>query len=186
VNKIKKPFNLLDFMPRLDPLWSRQESVSHRREAIKSFKAKANASRKPAEKFADWMTSKFGTISFLLLNGILFTSWIIINTGKVSSIKTFDPYPFVMLTTIVSLEAIFLAITVLISQNREYKITELREEIEFQINTIAEGEITKVISLLAILLEKQGVDIDKDPELKEMLKPFNTAQMERKIEKELS
>jgi uncharacterized membrane protein len=137
-----------------------------------------------AEKFADTLTTKFGTVSFLFINAVWFTVWIIINKG-LTPLSIFDPFPFGLLTMIVSLEAIFLAIIVLISQNREARIAELREEIELQISTLAEGETTKLISLMVILLKKQGIVIN-DSELSFMLKPTDTAKLERDLEKELS
>jgi uncharacterized membrane protein len=49
---------------------------------------------------------------------VWFASWILVNSERVASIKPFDPYPFSLLTMIVSLEAIFLSIWILISQNQ--------------------------------------------------------------------
>lgn len=174
-----KPFNPLNI------LTPHQETVQRRRKAIKSFKAKMDAKRSPIEKFADFLTAKFGTVTFLALNMIWFAAWIAINTGNVPGVEAFDPFPFGLLTMIVSLEAIGLAIIVLVSQNREARISELREEIELQINTVSETELTKLISLMALLLEKQGVKIDDDPELKKMLKPTDSAEMIRQLEAEL-
>ncbi len=169
----------------LNPFSINSEIVDKRRKQIKSFKAKADAKRTVTERFADWLTSRFGSIAFLTINAIWFTAWILINTDKVPFISSFDPYPFGFLTMVVSLEAIFLAIIVLISQNREARIGELREEIELQISTISETELTKLIHLVVVLLEKQGVKIDEDPELKKMLRPINNAAIEREIESEL-
>jgi uncharacterized membrane protein len=169
----------------LNPFLSHEENVDRRRKAIKSFKAKADAKRTFAERFADWLTSRFGSVAFLVLNALWFTGWILINTDKIPAIKPFDPYPFGFLTMVVSLEAIFLAIIVLISQNRETKIGELREEIELQISTVAEGELTKLIKLVVILLENQGIKIDEDPELKKMLRPMDNEAIQRELEQEL-
>lgn len=183
---MQNPLNPLNPLHVLDPLLAHQDSVQGRRKAIKSFKAKADAKRTRTEKFADFLTAKFGTVTFLTLNFIWFAIWIPINTGKVPFIEPFDPFPFGLLTMIVSLEAIGLAIIVLISQNREARVTELREEIDLQLNTIAEGELTKLISLMTLLLEKQGVKIEDDPELKKMLVPINSAELIRQLEQELS
>lgn len=181
---MQNPLNPLNPLHVLDPLLPHQEAVQQRRKAIKSFKAKADAKRSPSDKFADLLTAKFGTVVFLALNIVWFVVWIVINTGM-TSIEPFDPFPFGLLTMIVSLEAIMLAIIVLISQNREARVSELREEIELQMSTISEGEVTKLIGLMAILLEKQGVKID-DPEVKKMLKPIDSAEMIRQLEAELS
>lgn len=175
---------VMDLFNSINPHASHQENVETRRKVVKSLKAKANAKRSPAEKFADWMTAKFGSIFFLGLNALWFGIWIPINVGLIPGIEPFDPFPFGLLTMVVSLEAIFLAIIVLISQNREARVAELREEIELQISTISEGEITKLIHLVTLLLEKQGIKTD-DPELQKMLKPTNPEVLQKQVEKEL-
>lgn len=161
------------------------KAVKARRQIIKSFKAKADARRTGPEKFADFLTAKFGSVFFLSINVVWFVVWIVINTGLIPSINPFDEFPFGLLTMVVSLEAIILAIVVLISQNRETKIGQLREEIELQINTMSEVEVTKLIKMVSLLMEKQGINIEHDEELKEMLKPFNSDQVEKQLEKEL-
>lgn len=181
---MQNPLNPLNPLHMLNPLLSHEETVQNRRKAIKSFKAKADAKRSPAEKFADLLTAKFGSVTFLTLNALWFAVWIPINMGLIPGIEPFDPFPFGLLTMIVSLEAIALAIIVLISQNREARVSELREEVELQINTIADSELTKIINLLALLLEKEGVKID-DPEIKKMLKPIDSAAIVRQLEAEL-
>jgi uncharacterized membrane protein len=90
-----------------------------------------------------------------------------------------------LLTTFVSLEAIILAIFVLISQNRSLKVDDIREETHLQINIITEREITKLMKMVVILLEKQGVDLSQDPELKKMLKPVSESEIEKQLEKEI-
>lgn len=169
----------------LSPFSSHQDNVSSRRKLIKSFKAREDAKRSSAEKFADWLTAKFGSVAFLTVNAIWFAVWVSINTGLVPWIEPFDPFPFGLLTMVVSLEAIFLAIIVLISQNREARIGELREEIELQMSTIGETELSKMLNLMVKLLEKEGIKLDDDPELKKMLRPIDNAAMERDLEKEL-
>ena len=158
--------------------------TKHHRLVVQSFRAKADAKRTFADKLADKLTAKFGTILFLSLNAIWFLVWIAINTDIIPGIAPFDPFPFGLLTMIVSLEAIFLAIIVLISQNRAAKIAELREEIDLQINSIAESEVTKVIVLLGILLKKNGIKLD-DPELVDMVRPIRSQDIERILENQL-
>jgi len=158
--------------------------TKHRRLVIQSFRAKADAKRTLSDKFADKLTSKFGTVLFLGLNALWFFVWIVINTGLVPGVEPFDPFPFGLLTMIVSLEAIFLAIIVLISQNRAAKVAELREEVDLQINSIAETEISKTIMMLGLLLDKNGITIE-DPEIADMVRPIRSADIQRMLEKQL-
>ena len=75
-----------------------------------------------------------------MINGGWFIVWIIVNTFAVG-ITAFDPYPFGLLTMIVSLEAIFLSCFVLISQNRQAEKDRVRSDIEYEVNIKAELEI---------------------------------------------
>lgn len=162
------------------------ENASKRQKTIHSFKAKVNKNRSAVDKLADWLTASFGTISFLFLNAAFFFVWIVWNMGLIPGLSPIDPFPFGLLTMVVSLEAIFLAIIVLISQNREARVAELREEMELYINTYAENEITKVMYLLTLLLEKNGIDVSADTDLKEMLESVDSEVIERELEKQLS
>jgi uncharacterized membrane protein len=173
-----RPFSFL-------PLLFKEHEGHHHGKILKTIKAKADARRTRGEKLADWMTGTFGSATFLTINILIFIFWILVNINAIPGIAPFDPFPFNLLTTVVSLEAIFLAIFVLISQNRTAKVDDLREEIHLQINLIAEKEITKIGQMLAILLEKNGVDLSNDPELKKLLRPVSEDEIERRLEKEI-
>lgn len=137
------------------------------------------------ERLADFLTKQFGTVAFLGLNVVWFVVWISWNSG-VLGLEPFDPYPFGFLTMAVSLEAIGLAIVVVISQNRAAKVADVREEIALQINKVSEEEITKIMELLVVLLEKQGVDLQSDSDLQKMLRPLEATEIEVEVERELS
>jgi CRP/FNR family cyclic AMP-dependent transcriptional regulator len=94
----------------------------------------------PLQKIADWIAWFSGSMPFLMINGGWFIIWVILNTFPVG-IPAFDPYPFGLLTMIVSLEAIFLSCFVLISQNRQAEKDHVRSDIEYEVNIKAELEI---------------------------------------------
>jgi len=175
---------MLNHISFLKSLFGENEDVQ--RKVFRSIKAKADAKRTAIERLADWVTAIFGSNTFLSLNILVFVTWVLINTKIITIISPFDPFPFTLMTTIVSLEAIILAIFVLMSQNRTAKIDDLREETHLQLNIIAEREITKVMKMLAILLEKQGVDLSQDPELQKMIRPVSEEEIEKRLEKEIS
>lgn len=97
------------------------------------------------QRIADWIAWFSGSMLFLMINGGWFIIWISLNTlllpkhsdGSVG----FDPYPFGLLTMIVSLEAIFLSCFVLISQNRQAEKDRVRADIEYEVNIKAELEV---------------------------------------------
>jgi CRP/FNR family transcriptional regulator, cyclic AMP receptor protein len=89
---------------------------------------------------ADWISWFSGSMWFLLINAIWFVVWITVNTLPLG-VPQFDPYPFGLLTMIVSLEAIFLSCFVLISQNRQAEKDRVRSNIEYEVNIKAELEV---------------------------------------------
>jgi len=104
------------------------------------------------EKVADVIAEFSGSISFLVLNAMWFFAWIVWNT--LPFVKHFDPYPFGFLTMVVSLEAIFLSIFVLVSQNRQAAKDRLRADAEYEVNLKAELEITNLHEKVDFLTEE--------------------------------
>jgi uncharacterized membrane protein len=92
------------------------------------------------QRLSDWLAWFSGSLPFLLISVTWFLVWIIVNTFDVG-IPQFDPYPFGLLTMIVSLEAIFLSIFVLISQNRQAEKDRVRSNIDYEVNVKAELEV---------------------------------------------
>ncbi len=95
------------------------------------------------QRVADWLAWFSGSIPFLVLHALWFGFWIALNVDllRVSGLSGFDPFPFGLLTMIVSLEAIFLATFVLISQNRQVEKDKVRGDIEYDVNIKAEMEV---------------------------------------------
>ncbi len=92
------------------------------------------------QRIADWLAWFSGSMPFLISHTIWFTVWVSLNTFILGD-KAFDPFPFGLLTMIVSLEAIFLACFVLISQNRQAEKDKVRADIEYEVNIKAELEV---------------------------------------------
>jgi uncharacterized membrane protein len=106
-------------------------------------------------KLADFIADYSGRISFVVIHVIWFGFWIYVNTHHpLFGIPEFDPYPFGLLTMIVSLEAIFLATFILISQNRQGAKSELRAELDYQVNLKTEKEVAELESLLRDIREE--------------------------------
>ena len=152
---------------------------------IKSVKGRADQRRRLSERIADVLTLGFGSMAFLVINVVWFIVWIVINVGLIPGIEPFDPFPFGFLTMVVSLEAIALAIIVLMSQNRAAKIADLREEVDLEIDRMAEAELTKLLQIVSRLAEKQGIDLSRDHELREMVQPADHGKIEAALQQEV-
>lgn len=151
---------------------------------IQSFEAKELKKRSWSVRLADDLTETFGSLLFLGINVSLFIFWILANSGKIPNLAIFDPFPYPLMTTVVSLEAIILTLIVLMSQNRQSFISNLREEIDMQVNIASEREITKILQILVKIAEKQGIKLD-DKDLIEMLKNIEVSYLERKLAEQL-
>ncbi|MFL6258019.1 MAG: DUF1003 domain-containing protein [Pyrinomonadaceae bacterium] len=95
------------------------------------------------QRIADWLAWFSGSMLFLFIHAVWFSAWIALNVGvlNIPGLSGFDPYPFGLLTMIVSLEAIFLSTFVLISANRQAEKDKVRADIEYDVNIKAEMEV---------------------------------------------
>lgn len=153
--------------------------------AFKAIKAEHAAHRTRMDMFSETLTRIASSTLFLVFHALGFAIWIIWNTGFVPDVQVFDPYPFGMLTMVVSLEAIFLSIFVLMTQNKESAIAELREELTLQVNLRMEEEVTKTLHLVAGLYTRLGHTLARDPELEQMLEPLDPQEMERDLTEQI-
>ena len=79
-------------------------------------------------RMAEILSDFSGSMPFVYFHVIWFVLWVLINQGFFSpKIRPFDPFPYGLLTMVVSLEAIFLATFVLINQNRQALIETYRD-----------------------------------------------------------
>ncbi|GAC1421878.1 MAG: hypothetical protein NVS4B1_03570 [Ktedonobacteraceae bacterium] len=97
------------------------------------------------QRVADLIADFSGSMPFLLINLVAFVGWILANTIGPKSVQ-FDPYPFQFLTMAVSLEAIFLSIFVLISQNRQSSKDRIKADLDYQVNVKSELEMSVMVT----------------------------------------
>jgi uncharacterized membrane protein len=126
-------------------------------EAVAQLEAADRARQTAAERFSDAVARLAGTGWFAGLHVVWFVAWITWNAGLVPGRRPIDPFPFSFLTLVVSLEAIFLTLFVLISQNNLTRQSERRAQLDLQVNMLAEQESTKTVALLKRIA--QGLDI---------------------------
>ena len=120
------------------------------------LRTKAAHERGLQDRIADSITSISGRMIFAYVHIVWFGIWILLNTGYVG-MPAFDPFPYGLLTMIVSLEAIFLSTFVLISQNRLGRETERRADLDLHIGLLTEHELTRVLQMLDAIQDKLGI-----------------------------
>jgi uncharacterized membrane protein len=161
-------------------------NIGQDQRTVKSIKAKTDEKRSFIEIVVDRATALLGSHIFLFANVLFFSAWIVINSGLIPGLKPFDKFPFSLLTTAVSLEAIILAILVLTAQNRAAKVAHLREEVQLQVNVLTEEEITRMLWMLVLLLQENDIPIPEDKRLQEMLRDTDVGKIEKSMEKQIN
>lgn len=136
----RKPEAALDLLSALGRQIRRTNDLLRGRVA-RNPNLEMEAEFKWGQKIANAIADFSGSMTFLWANAFLFASWIVINVGLIPGIQAFDPYPFGFLTMAVSLEAIFLSIFVLLSQNLQAAKDRIRGDIEYEVNLKAELEV---------------------------------------------
>ncbi|MDF1504485.1 DUF1003 domain-containing protein [Roseisolibacter sp. H3M3-2] len=147
---------------------------------VEAIRTRLSAHQSPVEQVADALTRFASSTVFLALHLIWFSVWVAWNS---LARFPFDPYPFGFLTMVVSLEAIFLSIFVLMSQRRESQIAELREEMTLEIDMRTEEEVTKTLQLVAGLYGRLGLPLstDDEAELQAMLRPLDRDRLSEEL-----
>lgn len=159
----------------VDELTAQNIAVINRLERV------AQNHRHGLDRLADKVCKVCGSSAFLIGHGLLFGAWILLNTW--AGMSHWDPYPFTFLTLVVSLEAIFLAAFILISQNQAARVSDRRNQLDLQINLLTEQENTKMLKLLEGIANKLGLEIDDDPSLQVLEQATRPEKLAQQIER---
>jgi len=111
------------------------------------------------DRIADAITTFAGTMRFVYLHALWFAVWITFNEGLFGTSAVWDPYPFGLLTMIVSLEAIFLSTFVMVSQNRQAIREKVRADLDFETNIRSEVWSAHMGHVLGISAEQVEQDV---------------------------
>jgi uncharacterized membrane protein len=148
---------------------------------------KYQSNRRFAERIADAVAAFSGSMLFVVLHIVFFALWFSINLKYLPFFPVFDPYPFMLLSMVVSLEAIFLSTFVLMKQNRMSKRADSRAHLDLQINMLAEKEMTMVLQMLRLIGKKVGVrDRALDGEMDQLSVETPVEMLAEEIEEKLS
>lgn len=142
--------------PEIDENPALANVVERNIRTIIALRAKAAAKRGLEGRLADWITDFSGRMEFAYLHVAWFGVWVLLNTGRFG-VAPFDPFPYGLLTMVVSLEAIFLSTFVLISQNRNSEESERRADLDLQIGLLTEHEVTRLLRMMDAVQEKLGI-----------------------------
>jgi uncharacterized membrane protein/CheY-like chemotaxis protein len=133
---------------------------------IIQLRMRASREQRFQDRIAGAITSFSGSMVFFYVHIVWFLVWILLNTGHIG-VHPFDPFPYGLLTMVVSLEAIFLSTFVLISQNLLAKETERLTDLGLQTGLLTEHELTRVLQMLRAIQYKIGINNDDDSNLED-------------------
>ncbi len=155
-------------------------------ESIMRLDKHTSRQRSIAEHVADKITTFAGSTPFIIFHIVWFGGWILVNLRLIPGISPFDPFPFSFLTLVVSLEAIFLALLVLKSQNRMTKEADKRAHIDLQINMLAEQEGTKILNMIQRIGKHLGLEEEIDEAMQQLSQETDVNQVAKTLDEKSS
>ncbi|MEO7097660.1 MAG: DUF1003 domain-containing protein [Polyangiales bacterium] len=153
-------------------------------DAVRKLQDAAQARRTLGDRVADTVTRFCGSTAFVWIHIVWFAGWITLNSMKRFGLE-FDPYPYQLLTLVVSLEAIFLSTFVLISQNRQQLLSDRRNHLDLQINLLSEQENTAMLRMLQTLVDHFGLEVEGAKDIRVMEKATRPELLAEQIDAEL-
>src|SRR5690242_20674827 len=133
-------------------------------ERVMALESSEHAKATAADRVADAITAFSGSIRFVWITVILVGGWIGANLVLPRHDRV-DPFPFPLLTLVLSVEAIFLSIFILMSQNRAAKVRDKRGHLDLQLNMLTEQENTKMLQMLEDIGRVVGAEFCSGPEV---------------------
>jgi uncharacterized membrane protein len=152
--------------------------------AIIEMEHAALQARTTSQRISDVIARHAGKMWFLVAHLIWFAVWLTWNSGYFQT-KPFDPFPFQFLSSVLSLEAIFLSLVILMSQNRASRQADARAHLDLQINLLAEQESTKTLQLLQMLCAHHGIGAEHDTEIEELTRTTQPDELLKELKEKL-
>jgi len=91
-----------------------------------------------------------GSWRFIIGQSVVLTAWVVLNV--VGWMKSWDPYPFILMNLVLSLQAAYTAPLVLMAQNRDLERDRLVMQEDYETNRQAAEAVKRVLTTL----EQQG------------------------------
>lgn len=151
---------------------------------VVALEEQALRDRSRGEWISDALISLIGRLGFVIAHAVLLAAWFVVNSGLLPGVRPFDPFPFGILTLIVSAEGVLLTLFVLISQNRMSRQADLREHLTLQISVLAEKESTRMLEILESLRHRLGL-AEPDVDAQDLVTPTDVKTLARELKEKL-
>lgn len=133
---------------------------------VAAIEKATQTARTRADRAVDATSAFCGSVAFVYIHLMWFGAWIGANLMLPERLR-FDPFPFGLLTMVVSLEAILLSTFILITQNRQTQAADRRHLLDLQIDLLAERETTQILAMLDRIARHMGIETH-EPDLEEL------------------
>jgi uncharacterized membrane protein len=150
-------------------------------ERIQALEREEHGKATIADRVADAIANFVGSIAFVWVTVLLIGGWVVGNL-LVAPDHRIDSFPFPLLTLVLSIEAIFLSIFILMSQNRASRVSEKRSHLDLQLNLLSEQENTKMLLMLEDIAQAVGHRTPSDPEVRVLKQATEPESLSRQID----
>jgi uncharacterized membrane protein len=150
-------------------------------ERIQALEREEHGKATTADRVADAIANFVGSIAFVWVTVLLTGGWVAGNL-LVSPDHRIDSFPFPLLTLVLSIEAIFLSIFILMSQNRATRVSDKRSHLDLQLNLLSEQENTKMLVMLEDIAKAVGQRTPSDPEVQVLEQATEPEALSRQID----
>jgi uncharacterized membrane protein len=140
----------------------------------------AEASRTTGERVADRFATVVGSWPFIIGQSVVLAIWVILNL--LAWTRHWDPYPFILLNLALSFQAAYASPIIMMSQNRQGRLAERRNQLDLQINLLAEQETTKILRLLQKICVNSGIEIDENDGTEALAEETHPEELAREID----
>jgi uncharacterized membrane protein len=141
----------------------------------------ANQKRTLGESVADKFATFVGSWPFIIGQSVMLGLWVILNIT--AWVTHWDSYPFILLNLALSFQAAYASPIIMMSQNRQARLSERRNHLDLQINLLSEQENTQILHLLRKIAERLEIDCSDVPELSAMEERVEPTHLLKQIEK---
>jgi uncharacterized membrane protein len=163
--------------------WSIDELTERNVAIIAEMERQASQVRNRGERIADWLAHFLGSWEFLLVQSVILVVWVLLNLT--AWINRWDPYPFILLNLMLSFQAAYTAPILMISQNRQSKLSERRNHLDLQINMLAEQETTEILRLLRLLCDQCGLPTEPEANVQSLQQATSPEKIVEQIREEI-
>jgi uncharacterized membrane protein len=166
------------------PVEKRQSAAQKNIESIAQLEEEFEKQRTPLDRISDAITRFVGSLRFIVAHAIVYGLWIILNVALPKEMQ-FDEYPFQFLGVVMAVEAVFLSTFVLMSQNRQNRLSDQWAHLDLQLSLLGEQETTQALKMLKRISDKLGLkdEVQADAELQELVEKTHVQTLVEEIEK---